>query len=144
GAGGLALDAACASSLYAIKVACDALHDGRADLMVAGGVSAADDLFLRVGFRALKALSPSGRSRPFHREADGLLPGEGAAMVALKRQRDAEAAGDRILGVIRGIGVSNDGRGTGFLAPQAQGQRRAMEQAYAMAGRSPAEVSLLE
>jgi acyl transferase domain-containing protein len=144
GAGGLALDAACASSLYAIKVACDALHDGRADLMVAGGVSAADDLFLRVGFRALRALSPSGRSRPFHREADGLLPGEGAAMVALKRQRDAEAAGDRILGVIRGIGLSNDGRGAGFLAPQAQGQRRAMEQAYAMAGRSPAEVSLLE
>jgi len=144
GAGAFALDAACASSLYAIKIACDALHDRRADLMVAGGVSAADDLFLRVGFRALKALSPTGRSRPFHREADGLLPGEGAAMVVLKRLRDAEAAGDRILGVIRAVGLSNDGRGAGFLVPHEHGQRRAMQQAYAMADLRPADVSLLE
>jgi len=61
-----ALDAACASSLYAIKLACDALQDGDADVMLAGGVNGADDLFLHLGFTALQALSPSGRSRPFH------------------------------------------------------------------------------
>src|SRR4051812_29137378 len=68
GAGAFALDAACASSLYAIKLACDALDDGCADLMLAGAVNRADDLFLHAGFTALGALSPTGRSRPFHAE----------------------------------------------------------------------------
>jgi acyl transferase domain-containing protein len=52
-AGAFALDAACASSLYAIKHAADALHDGRADLMLAGAVNRADDLFLHMGFAAV-------------------------------------------------------------------------------------------
>ena len=79
GAGAFALDAACASSLYAIKLACDRLHDRSADVMVAGGVNRADDLFIHVGFCALAAMSRTGRSRPFHRDADGLVPAEGAA-----------------------------------------------------------------
>ena len=58
-----ALDAAGASSLYAIKLACDARQDGDADMMLAGGVNGSDDLFLHLGFTALQALSPSGRSR---------------------------------------------------------------------------------
>ena len=65
------LDAACASSLYAVKLACDRLQDGSTDLMLAGAVNRADDLFIHVGFCALKALSRTGRSRPFHAEADG-------------------------------------------------------------------------
>ena len=139
-----ALDAACASSLYAIKLACDALADGRADLMLAAAVSRADDLFIHMGFTALKALSPTGRSRPFHKDADGLVPAEGAGCVALKRLKDAVADSDRILGVIRGIGLSNDGRGHGLLAPSEEGQVRAMEAAYASAGLEPKDISLLE
>ena len=115
------LDAACASSLYAIKLACDALHDDRADCMLAGAVCRADDLFIHVGFSALKALSRSGRSRPFHRDADGLVPAEGAGFVVLRRLDDARRDGDRVLGVIRGIGLANDGRGRGFLAPSRRG-----------------------
>ncbi|WP_037842563.1 beta-ketoacyl synthase N-terminal-like domain-containing protein, partial [Streptomyces sp. NRRL WC-3549] len=57
GAGGFALDAACASSLYAVKLACDRLHDGTADVMVAGAVSRAENLFLHVGFCGLEAVS---------------------------------------------------------------------------------------
>lgn len=143
-AGSFCLDAACASSLYAIKLACDALHDGRADVMLAGAVQRADDLFLHVGFCALGALSKSGRSRPFHRDADGLLPAEGAAFLALKRLADARRDGDTIHGVIRGIGLSNDGRGKGFLAPSEEGQLRAIGAAYAISGIEPAQVSLLE
>lgn len=139
-----ALDAACASSLYAIKLACDALTDDRADLMLAAAVSRADDLFIHMGFTALKALSPSGRSRPFHKDADGLVPAEGAGCVALKRLSDAVRDSDRILGVIRGIGLSNDGRGHGLLAPSEEGQVRAMEAAYAGAGLEPNDISLLE
>ena len=144
GAGCYCLDAACASSLYAVKLACDRLHDGSSDLMLAGAVQGADDLFLHVGFSALNALSRSGRSRPFHREADGLVPAEGAAFVALKRLGDARRDGDLIHGVIRGVGLSNDGRGKGLLVPSEEGQRRAIQAAYEQAGFGPKRVSLLE
>ncbi len=146
GLGGLAfaLDAACASSIYAIKLACDHLHDGSADLMLAGAVNRADDLFIHQGFTALAALSPSGQSRPFHAQADGLMPAEGAALVALRRLEDARRDGDRILGVIRGIGLSNDGRSRGLLVPSQQGQVRALRAAYASAELSPDDVSMVE
>lgn len=143
-AGAMALDAACASSLYAIKLACDKLADGHADVMLAGAVNRADDLFLHMGFTALQALSLSGRSRPFHRDADGLLPAEGAAFVVLKRLEDAVREGDEILGVIRGVGLSNDGRATGLLVPDAPGQERALIAAYAQAGWAPSTVGMVE
>ena len=61
-----------------------------------------------------------------------------------RRLADAERDGDRVLGVIRGIGLSNDGRGAGLLAPSAEGQAVAMRRAYALAGLKPTDVSLLE
>jgi acyl transferase domain-containing protein/3-hydroxymyristoyl/3-hydroxydecanoyl-(acyl carrier protein) dehydratase len=143
-AGAFALDAACASSLYAIKFACDWLQDRRADIMLAGGVCGADDLFIHVGFTALQALSRTGQTRPFHRDADGLLPAEGAAIVALRRLDDAVQAKDTILGVIRGVGLSNDGRSTGLLVPSKTGQVRAIRRAFAQSGLEPRDISLLE
>lgn len=142
--GAIALDAACASSLYAIKLACDRLHDHTADVMLAGGANGASDLFLHVGFSAIQALSPTGRSRPFHRGADGLVPAEGAAILALRRLDDAIADGDPILGVIKGIGLTNNGRGHGLLAPAPEGQERAMRLAYEMSGIEPHDISLVE
>ncbi len=138
------IDAACASSLYAIKLACDELHQGRSDIMLAGGVNAIDDLFSFVGFTSLGALSRSGQSRPFHQDADGLLPASGAGFVTLKRLEDAEKSGDAILAVIRGIGLSNDGKAGGLLSPSGAGQVRAMKAAYDMSGISPDSVSLIE
>ncbi len=142
--GAFALDAACASSIYAIHLACEELHSGRADLMLAGAVSRADDLFLHVGFSTLDALSPTGHSRPFHKDADGLLPAEGASFIALKRLSDALRAGDTIHGVMRGIGISNDGRSASLITPSERGQESAMRAAYQIAGLEPAEISLLE
>lgn len=138
------IDAACASALYAIKQACDRLHDGRADLMLAGAVNCSDDLFIHVGFCALNALSKTGRSRPFHAGADGLIPAEGAGFVALKRLDDALRDGDRIHGVICGVGLSNDGRGRNLLAPAEEGQERALRSAYAQADIDPRALTLLE
>ena len=138
------LDAACASSLYALAIACRRLRDREADLMLAGGVARADPLFIHLGFTALQALSRSGRSRPLHKGADGLLPAEGAGLVALKRLEDAVRDGDRIHGVIRGIGLSNDGRQSGFLAPASDGQVRAIRAAYRRAGLEPADVDFIE
>ncbi len=144
GAGAYALDAACASSLYAVKLACDRLQDGTADLMLAGAVNCADDLFIHLGFCALSAMSRTGRSRPFDQGADGLVPGEGAAFTALMRLEDAVAQGREILGVIRGVGLSNDGSDGGLLTPSEDGQVRAMRLAYESAGIDPRSVSLLE
>lgn len=139
-----ALDAACASSLYAIKLACDQLHDGRAKMMLAGGVNATDSLFLHLGFTALQALSKTGQSRPFHRDADGLVPAQGIGLVVLKRLEDAIADNNTIHGVIRAVGLSNDGNSRSFLVPSEDGQRRAMQQAYDISGISPQQVSWLE
>ncbi|MGC6509213.1 MAG: beta-ketoacyl synthase N-terminal-like domain-containing protein [Myxococcota bacterium] len=139
-----ALDSACASALYAIKYACDALHDGRARVMLAGAVNRADDLFIHVGFCALNAMSPTGQSRPFHSDANGLVPAEGCAIFALKLLEDARADGDEVLGIIRGVGLSNDGRAKGLLAPSSDGQQRAIRAAYAQANLSPDSVGYLE
>lgn len=144
GQGAMALDAACASSLYAIKLACDRLHDGDASIMLAGAVNCADDLFIHQGFTALNALSPTGQSRPFHPDADGLVPAEGCGFVVLRRLRDAVRDGDTIHGIIRGVGLSNDGRGRGMLAPSSNGQVRAMRTALDLAGLQPTDISLLE
>jgi acyl transferase domain-containing protein/3-hydroxymyristoyl/3-hydroxydecanoyl-(acyl carrier protein) dehydratase len=139
-----ALDAACASSLYALEIACRRLQDRESDLMLAGGVARADPLFIHLGFTALQALSPTGQSRPLHKGADGLLPAEGAGLVVLKRVDDALRDGDHIYGIIRGIGLSNDGRQSGFLAPATDGQVRAMKSAYEQAGLTPQDIDFIE
>jgi len=143
-AGATALDAACASSLYAIKLACDRLQDRTADVMVAGGVNGASNLLLHIGFSALQALSRTGQSRPFHSGADGLVPAEGAAFLVLRRLEDAVADDSTILGVIRAVGLSNDGRGHGLLVPSQEGQERSMRLAYEMAELEPRDISLIE
>ena len=137
------LDAACASSLYAVKLAADELLAGRADAMLAGGVSRPDCLYTQMGFAQLRALSPGGRCRPFDARADGLVVGEGAGVFLLKRLEDAERDGDGILAVIAGVGLSND-VGGGLLAPNSEGQLRAMRAAYAATGWAPTDVDLIE
>src|SRR5205085_1005393 len=125
GGGAYTLDAACASSLYALKLACDELLAGRSDLMLSGGLSRPDCLYTQMGFSQLRALSPTGRCSPFDSRADGLVVGEGAGVFLLKRLDDALRDGDQVLAVIAGVGLSNDVRG-GLLAPSSEGQLRAM------------------
>src|SRR5262249_29700321 len=96
GGGNFTLDAACASSLYALKRAADELLAGRADAMLAGGVSRPECLYTQMGFSQLRALSPSGRCSPFDARADGLIVGEGSAIFVLKRLEDAERDGDHV------------------------------------------------
>lgn len=139
----LALDAACASSLYALEIACRKLAAGQIDIAAVAAVNAADNLILHIGFSALKALSPTGRSRPFIEGADGLVPSEGAAAVILKRLSDVKK-GETVHGVIRAVGLSNDGRRKGLLAPDATGQTEAMRRAYTQADIDPATINFLE
>lgn len=132
------VDAACASSLVAVDQAVGELASGRCDMMLAGGVHHCHDITLWSVFSQLRALSPSQRIRPFHREADGILIGEGTGVVVLKRLADAERDGDRIYAVIRGTGVASDGRAAGLVNPDPGGQAQAVRQAWRAAGLDPA------
>jgi acyl transferase domain-containing protein/3-hydroxymyristoyl/3-hydroxydecanoyl-(acyl carrier protein) dehydratase len=143
GGGSCTLDAACASSLYAIKLAADQLLAGRADAMLTGGLSRPDPLYTQMGFSQLRALSRRGICSPFDAAGDGLVVGEGAGIFLLKRTEDALAHGDRIYGIIKGIGLANDVGGS-LLAPVSEGQLRAMREAYARTGWNPQDVDLIE
>ncbi len=133
------VDAACASSLLAVDQACAELASGRCDLVLAGGVHLVQDAAFWAVFTQLGALSRSQRIRPFHRESDGLLIGEGAGMMALKRLSDAERDDDRVYAVIRGTGVSSDGRASSVMNPSADSQVLSLERAWQRAGLDPRE-----
>lgn len=137
-------DAACASSLSAIAMACAELQLGHADLMIAGGADTMNDIIMYVCFAQTTALSHTGDVRPFAANGDGTLLAEGFGMVALKRLEDAERDGDRIHGVIHGVGSSSDGRSKSVYAPVAAGQARAIRRAYSRAGFEPSTVALVE
>ncbi|NBH06201.1 type I polyketide synthase, partial [Amycolatopsis sp. SID8362] len=132
------VDAACASSLIAVDHAVRELASGRCDVVLAGGVHHCHDITFWSVFTQLGALSPTERIRPFHRDADGVLIGEGTGVVVLKRLADAERDGDRVYAVITGTGVASDGRTASLANPDSGGQVRAVRQAWAAAGLDPA------
>ncbi|MBB4909422.1 type I polyketide synthase [Actinophytocola algeriensis] len=138
------VDAACASSLTAVDVACKELTAATSDLVLCGGADLHNGINDYLLFSSVHALSPSGRSATFDAAADGIALGEGVACVVLKRLADAERDGDRIYAVIDGVGSASDGRALGLTAPRPEGQRAALTRAYRNAGVSPAEVGLVE
>jgi acyl transferase domain-containing protein/phosphopantetheinyl transferase len=141
------VDGACASSLIAIDHACMDLRDGRSDAVLAGGVHMTHDVTFWSVFCQLGALSRSGTIRPFDENADGLLIGEGVGVVVLKRLADAERDGDRVHAVIRGTGVSSDGREASLMNPRVEGQLLALERAWDgidLDPTDPATVGLIE
>ncbi|MBC2876478.1 MULTISPECIES: type I polyketide synthase [Streptomyces] len=138
------VDAACASSLAALDAACKELTTGTADLVLCGGADLHNGINDYVLFSSVHALSPTGRCRTFDAEADGIALGEGIACVVLKRLADARRDGDRIYAVVKGVGSSSDGRSRGLTAPRPEGQRTALERAYAQARIAPAQVGLVE
>jgi acyl transferase domain-containing protein/NAD(P)-dependent dehydrogenase (short-subunit alcohol dehydrogenase family) len=122
------VDTACSSSLYSTYLGVKSLQDGECDMVLAGGVFAPgpanNTLFAQ--FRGLA----QRESRPFDASADGVVFGDGAGIVILKRLPDALKEGDRILAVLRGIGLSSDGRSPSINVPQVKGQGIAIKHAY--------------
>ena len=139
----LAVDTACSSSLVAIHQAAAGLRRGEADLALAGGVNA---ILLPGAQEALTAavLSPDGRCKTFDARANGTVRGEGCGVVVLKRLRDAERDGDRILGVVLGSAVNHDGASAGLTVPNGPAQEAVIRDALAGAGIEPAAVDYLE
>ncbi|MFI5344999.1 MAG: SDR family NAD(P)-dependent oxidoreductase [Elusimicrobiota bacterium] len=138
------VDAACGSSLSAAHMACLELQAGRSSMVITGGVDTFNDIFMYTCFTKTPALSVDGSAKPFDSAADGTTLGEGVGMVVLKRLADAEKDGDRIYAVIRGIGTSSDGRGKSIYAPSADGQTRALKEAYRVSGVTPDTIGLVE
>ncbi|MBW4554946.1 MAG: SDR family NAD(P)-dependent oxidoreductase [Trichormus sp. ATA11-4-KO1] len=138
------IDAACASSLGALKVAISELIAGHADMMITGGVDTDNSIFAYMGFSKTPAVSPGENVKPFDADSDGMMLGEGIGMLVLKRLEDAQRDHDRIYAVIKGIGTSSDGRYKSIYAPRPEGQIRALRRAYEDAGLSPTSVGLVE
>lgn len=138
------VDAACAASLAAVKMAVAELTDHRADMMITGGVDTDNSIFMYMSFSKTPAFSKNNDIRPFDAGSDGMMIGEAVGMVVLKRLADAERDGDRIYAVIKGIGTSSDGRYKSIYAPRASGQAMAVDRAYKDAGFNPATVGLVE
>jgi len=138
------VDAACASSLGALKLAVSELVEHRCDIMLTGGVDTNNSIITYMCFSKTPAISPSGSVKPFDAESDGMMLGEGIGMVVLKRFEDAERDNDKIYAIIKGIGTSSDGRYKSIYAPRKEGQVRALRRAYEDAGCPPESVGLIE
>ncbi|MFE9833689.1 beta-ketoacyl synthase N-terminal-like domain-containing protein [Streptomyces sp. NPDC005551] len=138
------LDAACSSALYALSLACGHLASGQADMVLAGAVCAPDPTLIHLSFSDLHAYPEDGFSQPFDSRSGGIVTGQGAGMIAVKRLADAVRDNDRVYAVVDGIGLSNDGAGRHPLVPRKSGQLDALARAYADAGVDPAAVHYLE
>lgn len=138
------VDAACASSLAAVRLAVCELTSGAADVAIAGGADTMQSPFAYLCFSKTQALSPTGQARTFDVNGDGIVISEGIGTIILKRLEDAERDGDRVYAVIKGVGSSSDGKDKGLTAPRPQGQMRALHRAYAQAGFGPETVELVE
>ncbi|MFF1613932.1 beta-ketoacyl synthase N-terminal-like domain-containing protein, partial [Amycolatopsis sp. NPDC058278] len=140
----LATDAAQASSLVAVHLACESLHRGESTLALAGGVNLALLAESTLGVVRFGGLSPDGRCYTFDARANGYVRGEGGGLVVLKPLDAALADGDRIHCVIRGGAVNNDGATDGLTVPSRDAQEALLRRAYARAGVTPADVSYVE
>ncbi len=140
----VALDAACAASLVAVHQACQMLRAGETSLALAGGVSALIGPGLIRVLDEAGATAPDGRCKTFDSAADGYGRGEGAGVVVLKRLADAHRDGDRVLAVVRGGAVAQDGRTVGIMSPNGDAQADMFRRACEISGVAPDSVGYVE
>jgi acyl transferase domain-containing protein/NAD(P)-dependent dehydrogenase (short-subunit alcohol dehydrogenase family)/acyl carrier protein len=118
----MAINTACSSALVALHTACQSLRQGDCDAALAAGVNLMVSPAAYVGMTQAGMLSPDGKCHVFDAKANGMVPGEAVAVVALKRLSRALADGDPIQAVIRASGVNYDGRTNGITAPSGAAQ----------------------
>lgn len=138
------VDAACGSSLSALHLACMELQSGKSDMVITGGFDTFNDIFMYMCFSKTPALSPTGHAKPFDRDGDGTILGEGLGAVIIKRLADAERDGDRVYAVIKSLGTSSDGKGQAIYAPSARGQVKCLNSALSQAQVTPDTIELIE
>lgn len=138
------VDTACSSSLVAIHLACKSLYAGESDLALAAGVNVVITPAVTRSLDAAEAMSQSGACRAFDAGADGFVRGEGCGVVVLKRLSEALRDGNRVMAVVRGSSINQDGRSNGLMAPNPGAQTAVLRAACADAGVDPAAVDYVE
>lgn len=140
----LAIDTASSSSLVSVCQAVRSLQEGNCNLALAGGVNAILAPVNSLLMSKAGLLSPDGRCKSFSADANGFGRGEGCGVVVLKRLKDAQRDGDRILAVVRGGAIGHNGLSGGLTAPSGRSQAKVIADAYADAKIPPAQVQYLE
>jgi microcystin synthetase protein McyD len=140
----LAIDTACSSSLVAMHLAIRALRNEDCRQALVGGVSLVLSPEILIALCKARMLSPDGRCKTFDVAADGFGVGEGCGVVLLKRLSDALRDGNRVLALIRGSAVNNDGATSGFTVPSGPAQATLIRRALAEAQLSPDDLEHLE
>ncbi len=139
------VQSACSTSLVAVHLACQSLESGECDVALAGGVSIMVPQRVGYLYRPGMILSPDGHCRAFDADARGIVGGNGAGVVVLRRLEDALADGDELHAVILASAVNNDGGARlGFTTPTAEGQAAVIAEALALAGVSPETIGYVE
>lgn len=136
---------ACSTSLVAIHLACQSLNSGESDMALAGGVTIEMPHGVGYLYKENEILSPDGHCRAFDHRSQGTVFGSGAAVVVLRRLKDALADGDHIWAVIKGSAINNDGAAkAGYLAPSVEGQAQAVAEALVMSGVESDSIGYIE
>jgi len=141
----VAVQTACSTSLVAIHLACQSLLGGECDMALAGGVGVSFPQIAGYLYSEGGIGSPDGHCRAFDAKARGLVEGNGAGLVVLKRLEDALASGDTVRAVIRGSAINNDGAGkAGYTAPSIDAQAEVISEALVVAQVEPETIGLVE
>ncbi len=140
----VAVDTACSSSLVSVHLACQSLRTRESDLALAGGVNLTLRPETQLALGKWGMLSPRGKCNAFDTQADGFVRGEGAGVIVLKRLTDAVRDGDRVLAVVRGSALNQDGRSNGLTAPNAPAQRDVITRALRAADVAAGSVNFVE
>ena len=139
----MAIDTACSSGLVAAHQAILSLRNGECDTAIVAGVNLLLTPGPFIGMSQAGMLSEDGKCYAFDKRANGLVPGEAVAVVVLKRLSRAEADGDPVYAVIKGSGISYDGKTNGITAPSGVSQTALLKAVYDQCRVNPEEIEYI-
>lgn len=138
------IDTACSSSLVAIHDACSDLQLGKSKLAIAGGINTILSPFTTIMLSQAHMLSSDGQCKVFDENANGYVRSEGGAVILLKRLSDAIKDKDPLFGIIRSVGLNQDGRSNGLTAPNGEAQIKLFKSTLNNAGLTSHDINYIE